>query len=120
MRLQGKSILITAAGQGIGRASALACARGGAQGIATDIDAALLERLAAAASGLAAHVPGVGGVGGGLRAVDGLFKCAGFVHNGSILDCDEAAWDFSMDLNVKGAYRMTRAFLAGMLDKMAR
>lgn len=126
MRLQGKSILITAAGQGIGRASALACAREGAQVIATDIDAALLEQLATEVNGLTTQVldvrdsAAVAALAARLPALDGLFNCAGFVHNGSILDCDEAVWDFSMDLNVKGAYRMTRAFLAGMLDKMVR
>ncbi|MCW8174770.1 SDR family oxidoreductase [Verminephrobacter aporrectodeae] len=126
MRLQGKSILITAAGQGIGRASALACVREGAQVIATDIDAALLESLASEAQGLATRVldvrdgAAVAALAATLPALDGLFNCAGHVHDGSILDCDEAAWDFSVDLNVKGAYRMARAFLPGMLEKMAR
>ncbi|MCW8164974.1 SDR family oxidoreductase [Verminephrobacter aporrectodeae subsp. tuberculatae] len=126
MRLQGKSILITAAGQGIGRASALACVREGAQVIATDIDATLLESLASEAQGLATRVldvrdgAAVAALAATLPALDGLFNCAGHVHDGSILDCDEAAWDFSVDLNVKGAYRMARAFLPGMLEKMAR
>lgn len=128
MRLQGKTILITAAGQGIGRASALACARAGAQVFATDIDAGLLERLASEAKGLAITTrlldvgdsAAVAALAAELPPLDGLFNCAGFVHNGSVLDCDEAAWDFSFDLNVKGAYRVTRAFLPGMLDKMAR
>src|SRR5678815_5738500 len=93
MRLKGKSILITAAGQGIGRASALACVRDGAA---------------------------VGALASRTAPLDGLFNCAGFVHEGTILECDEAAWDFSFDLNVKGAYRMTRAFLPAMLDKAAR
>ena len=114
----------------MGRASALACAVEGAQVIATDIDASLLEQLqkdaktlglsqsittraldvrnSAAVTALAAQLP----------ALDGLFNCAGYVHNGSVLECDEAAWDFSMDLNAKGAYRMIRAFLPGMLEKM--
>jgi len=52
--------------------------------------------------------------------LDGLFNCAGFVHQGTVLDCDEAAWDFSFDLNVKAAYRMIRAFLPAMLGKMTR
>lgn len=126
MRLQGKTILITAAGQGIGLASALACAREGAQVYATDIDAALLESLAAQAGGLLTRVldvrdgAAVAALAAELPALDGLFNCAGFVHHGSVLDCDEAAWDFSVDLNVKGAYRMLRAFLPRMLDKMAR
>ncbi|RYF71190.1 MAG: SDR family oxidoreductase [Comamonadaceae bacterium] len=127
MRLQGKTILITAAGQGIGRASALACAREGAHVIATDVNPALLERLAQDGSGLAAtHLldvrdsAAVVALAAQLPALDGLFNCAGYVHNGSILECDEAAWDFSMDINVKGAYRVARAFLPGMLAKMER
>jgi len=126
MRLQGKTILVTAAGQGIGRASALACAREGADVLATDVREDLLRALAlegpplrtelldvrseSAVRELAARQP----------ALDGLFNCAGFVHEGSILDCEEAAWDFSFDLNVKGAYRVTRAFLPAMLDQVAR
>jgi len=126
MRLQGKTILVTAAGQGIGRASALACAREGADVLATDVREDLLRALAlegpplrtelldvrseSAVRELAARQP----------ALDGLFNCAGFVHEGSILDCDETAWDFSFDLNVKGAYRVTRAFLPAMLDQVAR
>ncbi|CAM8657723.1 FabG Dehydrogenases with different specificities (related to short-chain alcohol dehydrogenases) [Comamonadaceae bacterium] len=124
-RLNGKTVLITAAAQGIGRASALACAREGAHVIATDINAALLETLAAehnsistalldvrsneAVSHLASHVP----------ALDALFNCAGMVANGSLLDCSEADWDLSFDLNVKSMFRMTRAFLPGMLAKAA-
>lgn len=126
MRLQGKTILITAAGQGIGRASALACAREGARVIATDLNAQLLERLAHEPGGLVTQVldvrdsAAVQALAAQLPALDGLFNCAGYVHNGSVLECDEAAWDFSMDLNVKGAYRMARAFLPGMLAKMGR
>lgn len=126
MRLQGKTILITAAGQGIGRASALACAREGARVIATDLNAQLLERLAQEPGHLTTQVldvrdsAAVQALAAQLPALDGLFNCAGYVHSGSVLECDEAAWDFSMDLNVKGAYRMARAFLPGMLAKMER
>lgn len=126
MRLQGKTILITAAGQGIGRASALACAREGARVIATDLNAQLLERLAREPGHLTTQVldvrdsAAVQALAAQLPALDGLFNCAGYVHSGSVLECDEAAWDFSMDLNVKGAYRMARAFLPGMLAKMER
>lgn len=126
MRLQGKTILITAAGQGIGRASALACAREGARVIASDIDANLLAALASQLPGLDTQPldvrdgAAVAALAARLPELDGLFNCAGFVHHGSVLDCDEAAWDFSMDLNVKGAYRLTRAFLPGMLAKAAR
>ena len=67
-------------------------------------------RDGAAVAALAAELP----------QPDGLFNCAGYVHEGSVLACDEAAWDFSFDLNVKGAYRLVRAFLPGMLEKMGR
>lgn len=125
MRLTGKTVLITAAAQGIGRASAIACAREGAQVIATDLHLELLELLqqeypsirierldvrdSAAVHSLAATLP----------SLDGLFNCAGFVHNGSILECDETAWDFSFDLNVKSMWRTIQAFLPGMLAKAA-
>jgi 2-keto-3-deoxy-L-fuconate dehydrogenase len=125
MRLKGKTLLITAAGQGIGRASAIACAREGAQVIATDLQAGLLQALERDAPGLRTAVldvrdtASVQALARELPPLDGLFNCAGFVHEGSILDCDEAAWDFSFDINVKGMYRVTRAFLPGMLDKAA-
>ena len=125
MRLKGKTLLVTAAGQGIGRASALACAREGAEVIATDIGAELLESLAREAPALRTHVldvrddAAVQALAARLPPLDGLFNCAGFVHEGTILQCDEAAWDFSFDLNVKGAYRVTRAVLPAMLDKLA-
>ena len=121
-RLRGKTAIITAAGQGIGRASALACAREGAAVIATDIDAARLATL----EGIPNLVPrrldvldasAVQAFGEeGLQA-DILFNCAGFVHHGSILDCDEEAFDFSFALNVKAMYRMIRAVLPGMLAR---
>ena len=126
MRLQGKTILVTAAGQGIGRASALACVREGAEVWATDIRADLLDSLAREAPALRTHLldvrddAAVQALAARLPPLDGLFNCAGFVHEGTILQCDEAAWDFSFDLNVKGAYRVTRAVLPAMLDKLAR
>ena len=126
MRLQGKTLLVTAAGQGIGRASAIACAREGADVIATDLRADLLESLAREAPTLRTHAldvrddAAVRALAAQLPPLDGLFNCAGFVHEGSILQCDEAAWDFSFDLNVKGAYRVTRAVLPAMLDKLDR
>jgi 2-keto-3-deoxy-L-fuconate dehydrogenase len=124
MRLKGKTILVTAAGQGIGRASALACLREGAQVFATDIRTDLLESLAREAPGLHTQTldvrdaAAVQALAAQLPALDGLFNCAGFVHEGTILQCDEAAWDFSFDLNVKGAYRVTRALLPAMLEKL--
>ncbi len=126
MRLRDKVILITAAGQGIGRASALACAREGARVIASDINAELLASLAAESPGIDTRVldvrdgPAVAALAAALPQLDGLFNCAGYVHEGSVLACDEAAWDLSFDLNVKGAYRLLRAFLPGMLEKMGR
>ncbi|MED5621907.1 SDR family oxidoreductase [Ideonella sp. BN130291] len=126
MRLQGKTLLITAAGQGIGRASALACAWEGARVIATDVQPALLETLASEAPQVQTAVldvrdgAAIAALAAQLPPLDGLFNCAGFVHEGSILGCDEAAWDFSFDLNVKSMYRVTRAFLPGMLDKAAQ
>jgi len=129
MRLQGKTILITAAGQGIGRASALACAREGAQVIATDIRADLLDRLASDSASIGSletrvldvrDAAAIARLADALPALDGLFNCAGYVHTGTVLDCDEQAWDFSFELNVRGGYLVTRALLPGMLDKMAR
>ena len=123
MRLKGKTILITAAGQGIGRASALACVAEGATVIATDVRGDLLEPLAS--QGMTVRVldvrdsAAIGALAANLPPLDGLFNCAGFVHEGTVLECDEAAWDFSFDLNVKGAYRMVRAFLPGMLQTCA-
>jgi 2-keto-3-deoxy-L-fuconate dehydrogenase len=118
-RLTGKTALLTAAGQGIGRASALAMAREGARVIATDVNEAALQELAAAGlqtrrldvrdpASIAAAVAAAG-------PIDVLFNCAGFVAAGSILDCDEEQWAFSLDLNMTAMYRMCRAFLPGML-----
>ena len=129
-RLQNKTILITAAAQGIGLATALACEREGAQVIATDINAGLLEKLAHASPGVLTAVLDVRSadaiaalatrLAAELPPLDGLFNCAGYVHHGNALDTDEAAWDFSFDLNVKSMYRMVHAFLPGMLDKAKR
>ena len=101
-RLQGKKALVTAAAQGIGRATVEALAREGASVIATDINPARLAELDG--------IPGVA-----TRVLDVLFNCAGYVHHGSILDCDEDAFEFSMNLNVRAMYRMIRAFLPAML-----
>ncbi len=118
-RLHGKTALVTAAGQGIGRASALAMAREGASVLATDVNAQALAELSEAGlqtrvldvrdpASIAAAVAAAG-------PVDVLFNCAGFVAAGTILDCDEDQWAFSLDLNMTAMYRMCRAFLPGML-----
>ena len=121
-RLKGKTVLITAAAQGIGRASALACAAEGARVIATDITAPLLQQLAAEHAGIEVVTldvrddAAVQALAQRSPALDVLFNCAGMVANGSLLDCSEADWDLSFDLNVKSMFRMTRAFLPGMLE----
>ncbi len=122
-RLKDKIALVTAAGQGIGRAIAECFVAEGAKVIATDLDARKLEGIKGAERGkldvrstadveaLAADLAGKVGT------VDVLANCAGFVHHGSVLDCSEADWDFSFDLNVKSMHRTVRAFLPGMLKK---
>jgi 2-keto-3-deoxy-L-fuconate dehydrogenase len=118
-RLEGKTCLVTAAGQGIGRASALAMAREGARVIATDINADALEEFAA--HGLETRLldvldaEAISAAATEIGALDVLFNCAGFVANGTILDCDEEQWSFSVNLNVTAMYRMTRAFLPAMI-----
>ena len=116
-RLAGKLALVTAAGQGIGRAIAHALADEGAEVVATDVDARKLEDVAAARR-LPLDVrttAAVEALAGELRPLDVLVNCAGYVHHGSVLDCSEQDWDFSFDLNVKSMHRTIRAFLPGML-----
>jgi 2-keto-3-deoxy-L-fuconate dehydrogenase len=119
-RLAGKTAFVSAAGQGIGRATALAFAAQGASVIATDVNEALLKTLADTA-GITTRRLDVTDAGAitalvaSLPTVDVLFNAAGFVHAGSILDCDEKDWDFSFNLNVKSMYRLIRAVLPGML-----
>jgi len=119
-RLNGKTALVTAAGQGIGRASALAMAREGARVIATDVNEATLASLAAEGLDvrpLNVRDPAAITQAAAEIAPDVLFNCAGFVASGTILDCDEAQWAFSLDLNMTAMYRMCRAFLPGMLER---
>jgi len=121
MRLDGKTILITAAGQGIGRASALACAGEGARVIATDVNAEALATLAAENSAIETRILDVTNgadiiaMAQDLPDLDGLFNCAGFVHHGTILDVSDEDWAFSMNLNVTSMVRMCKAFLPGLL-----
>ena len=118
-RLAGKTALITAAGQGIGPASALALAREGAMVIATDVNPAALADLAVA--GLQTRVldvrdpASIAEAAAAAGPLDVLFNCAGFVATGTILDCDEDQWAFSLDLNMTAMYRMCRAFLPGIV-----
>ena len=118
-RLKGKIALLTAAGAGIGRATAEAFVAEGARVIATDLDVAKMQNLAGAelhrldvrsTAAVQALADQTGGI-------DILFNCAGFVHHGNVLDCSEADWDFSFDLNVKSMHRTIAAFLPGMLAR---
>ncbi|HWG65876.1 MAG TPA: SDR family oxidoreductase [Rhodanobacteraceae bacterium] len=122
-RLEGKHCLLTAAGAGIGRATALAFAREGAQVLATDIDAAALRSLAkehgairtamldvTAPAQIAALVDANPGIGV-------LFNCAGWVHAGTILDTDDDAWQRSFSINVDSMFRLCKAVLPGMLER---
>jgi 2-keto-3-deoxy-L-fuconate dehydrogenase len=121
-RLEGKRAFLTAAGQGIGRATAEAFAREGAEVIATDVDRGKLEGLeAAGVARLEAldvlSTQAVGAMAEAVGPIDVLFNCAGFVHHGTVLECSEKDWDFSFDLNVKSMHRTISAFLPGMLER---
>ena len=121
-RLAGKTAFITAAGQGIGRAAALAFAGEGAKVWATDVNPKALAELEGK-NGIRTRVldvmdeAAVAKIAAEVGQIDVLFNCAGFVHHGTILDCTPKDWDFSFDLNVKSMYLVTRAFLPGMLKK---
>jgi 2-keto-3-deoxy-L-fuconate dehydrogenase len=118
-RLAGKIAVVTAAGQGIGRAIAEAFIREGASVHASDLHADKLADLAAASvqpldvrdgAGIEAYAKGVG-------SIDVLVNCAGYVAHGTVLECDDASWDLSFDINVRSAHRMIKAFLPGMLGR---
>ncbi|MEW9571017.1 SDR family oxidoreductase [Rhodanobacter sp. Si-c] len=122
-RLQGKHALVTAAGAGIGRATALAFAREGAQVLATDIDAAALASLAQEQPAITTQrldvtrAEDIRALIEGQDAIDVLFNCAGYVHAGTILDTDDDAWQRSFRINVDGMYWLCRAVLPGMLER---
>ena len=120
-RLAGKTAVVTAAGQGIGRTTAVAFAQEGATVWATDINREALNTLAAEYPEMICRELNVRNpkeierLAEQLPQPDILFNCAGFVHHGTILDCKEEDWEFSFDLNVRSMYRTCRAFLPGML-----
>jgi 2-keto-3-deoxy-L-fuconate dehydrogenase len=120
-RLKGKIALITAAAQGIGRASALLFAAEGASVHATDINQAALDSLAEENPAIRTRIlnvrdtEAVDALAAELGALDILFNCAGYVHQGDIFACTQKDWDFSFDLNVTSMYRTCRAFLPAML-----
>ncbi len=118
-RLAGKTAVLTAAGQGIGRATAEAFVTEGAKVIATDLEASKMQGLRGAETRAldVRSTKAVDALAREIGPIDVLFNCAGYVHHGSILDCSEADWDFSFDLNVKSMHRTIRAFLPGMLEK---
>jgi NAD(P)-dependent dehydrogenase (short-subunit alcohol dehydrogenase family) len=119
MRLSGKTAFITAAGAGMGRAAARAFAEQGALVWATDVDAAALATLDHPRIQHrvldVCHGEAIRRVAEEIGPVSVLFNCAGIVHHGTLLDCDDAAWARSMDLNVGSMHRVTRVFLPGML-----
>lgn len=122
-RLAGKKALVTAAGQGIGRASALAMANEGAQVFATDVNADALAELKGTAPGniqvFEMDATDTASVQKGVATAepDILFNCAGFVHHGTIMDATDDEWDFAFDLNVRSMFKTIRAALPGMLAR---
>ena len=121
-RLDRKRVLLTAAGQGIGRASALAMAQEGARVIATDINEDALAALVVEAPGIECRMldvldkQAIDELASNVGVVDALFNCAGYVHNGTILDCTDDDWDFAFNLNAKAQYWMIQAVLPAMLE----
>lgn len=122
MRLKGKTALVTAAGQGIGRACALAMAAEGAQVWATDVNPRLLDAFESVQGIRTAPLDvldkaAIGKLAATLPPLDVLFNCAGFVHNGTILEAKDEEWEFAFNLNVRAQYWMIQAVLPGMLGK---
>ncbi|MFC4764893.1 SDR family oxidoreductase [Dyella koreensis] len=122
-RLAGKHALVTAAGAGIGRATALAFAEAGAQVLATDIDTAALESLAATHPSIrtqrldVTRTDEIDALVAANNSIDVLFNCAGFVHAGTILDTDEQAWKRSFSINVDSMFHLCKRVLPGMLER---
>ena len=120
-RLVDKTAFVTAAGQGIGRAAALAFAAEGAMVIATDIDEALVHQITSDRIRTARldvlHEADIVDAAADAGAVDILFNCAGLVHQGTLLEATEAEWELAFELNVRSMFRTMRAFLPGMLAR---
>jgi 2-keto-3-deoxy-L-fuconate dehydrogenase len=120
MRLKDKQVLVTAAGQGMGRAAAVAMAQEGAQVLATDVKPELLESLQGVAGIRTAALDvtrkaDIQTLVGGMSRIDAIFNCAGFVHHGSILDATDEQWDFGFSLNVRSQFWVIQAALPIML-----
>jgi len=121
-RLEGKTALVTAAGQGIGHATVLAMAREGAHVYATDVKPHLLEQYSGVVNVVTRALDvlddaAIGRLADELPPLDILFNCAGYVHNGTILDCEPKDWEFSFNLNVRAMYMTIRSTLPKMLTK---
>ncbi len=122
-RLSGKTVLVTSAAQGIGRATAIAMAYEGAKVWATDIRGDLLEVLTKEQPGISTFtlnvlsVEDIAAAAAKTGAVDALFNCSGFVHQGSILEAEDKDFDFSFNLNVRAHYHMIKAYLPLMVAK---
>lgn len=122
-RLKNKIAVITAAGQGIGRATAILFAQEGAKVWATDINAAAVTALGTEDPAIQTRIldvrepQAIEALAQEIGEIDILFNCAGYVHQGTIFECSEKDWSFSVDLNISSMYRMCRAFLPGMLSK---
>jgi 2-keto-3-deoxy-L-fuconate dehydrogenase len=121
MRLSGKTALVTAAGQGIGRASVLAMAREGARVLATDVRAESLRTFDGVGNVITAPLDvldraQIEAVAGTLDRIDVLFNCAGYVHAGTVLDASDADFDFAVNLNVRSQFWTIRAVLPRMLE----
>jgi NAD(P)-dependent dehydrogenase (short-subunit alcohol dehydrogenase family) len=122
MRLQGKVCVVTAAGQGIGAATARAFAREGATVWATDVDSRKLQALSGVAGIQTRKLDvldktAIEGLAKEIGAIDVLFNCAGFVHHGSVVDATDEQWQFAFNLNVRSMFWTIQAFLPGMLAK---
>jgi len=120
-RLANKTAFVTAAGQGIGRATALALAAAGANVVATDVNEALVHQIASDTIRTAKldvlHRADIAQAANDAGAVDILFNCAGLVHQGTLLDATDDEWELAFELNARSIFRTTRAFLPGMLER---